>query len=129
MENICVMSGNAASAQKNEHRESLDSVVVRFAGDSGDGIQLTGGRFTDETAVAGNDLVTFPDFPAEIRAPIGTTYGVSAFQIQFGSGVVKTSGDAPDVLVCMNPAALKVNLDDLKIGVHEYIQVTAIDRG
>ena len=116
MENICVMSGNAASAQKNEHRETLDSVVVRFAGDSGDGIQLTGGRFTDETAVAGNDLVTFPDFPAEIRAPIGTTYGVSAFQIQFGSGVVKTSGDAPDVLVCMNPAALKVNLDDLKIG-------------
>ncbi|MBR72543.1 MAG: 2-oxoglutarate ferredoxin oxidoreductase subunit alpha [Rhodospirillaceae bacterium] len=110
------MPGNAVLTQTNEQRESLDSVVVRFAGDSGDGIQLTGGRFTDETAVAGNDLVTFPDFPAEIRAPIGTTYGVSAFQIQFGSNVVKTSGDSPDVLVCMNPAALKVNLEDLKVG-------------
>ena len=110
------MSESAALLQQDTQRESLESVVVRFAGDSGDGIQLTGGRFTDETAVAGNDLVTFPDFPAEIRAPIGTTYGVSAFQIQFGSDVIKTAGDAPDVLVCMNPAALKVNIADLKTG-------------
>ena len=110
------MSGHPSPIAPNKDRENLESVVVRFAGDSGDGIQLTGGRFTDETALAGNDLVTFPDFPAEIRAPIGTTYGVSAFQIQFGSDSIQTAGDAPDVLVCMNPAALKVNIADLKIG-------------
>ncbi|MEE8534772.1 MAG: 2-oxoacid:acceptor oxidoreductase subunit alpha, partial [Kiloniellales bacterium] len=92
------------------------SAVVRFAGDSGDGMQLTGGRFTLATALAGNDLATFPDFPAEIRAPAGTTYGVSAFQINFGARVIKTSGDALDVLVAMNPAALKVNLADVRPG-------------
>ena len=97
-------------------REELESAVIRFAGDSGDGMQLTGGRFTETTALAGNDLTTFPDFPAEIRAPIGTTYGVSAFQINFGSGNVMTSGDLPDVLICMNPAALKVNLSELREG-------------
>ena len=97
-------------------REELESAVIRFAGDSGDGMQLTGGRFTETTALAGNDLTTFPDFPAEIRAPIGTTYGVSAFQINFGSRNVMTSGDLPDVLVCMNPAALKVNLSELREG-------------
>lgn len=97
-------------------RESLDSVVVRFAGDSGDGIQLTGNRFAAVTAIAGNDLATFPDFPAEIRAPVGTTYGVSAFQINFGAREIKTSGDAPDVLVALNPAALKVELPKLKQG-------------
>jgi 2-oxoglutarate ferredoxin oxidoreductase subunit alpha len=97
-------------------RARLDSVVVRFAGDSGDGIQLTGGRFASVTALAGNDLATFPDFPAEIRAPAGTTYGVSAFQINFGARAVKTSGDSPDVLVALNPAALKVELDKLKRG-------------
>ena len=110
------MSGSAAPDLKDARREPLESVVVRFAGDSGDGMQLTGGRFTEETAIAGNDLVTFPDFPAEIRAPVGTTYGVSAFQIHFGSRTVMTSGDAPDVIVCMNPAALKVNIGDLKNG-------------
>ncbi|MCX7677030.1 MAG: 2-oxoacid:acceptor oxidoreductase subunit alpha, partial [Alteraurantiacibacter sp.] len=93
-----------------------DSVVVRFAGDSGDGMQLTGGQFTLSTALAGNDLATFPDFPAEIRAPQGTLFGVSAFQINFGSREISTAGDAPDVLVAMNPAALKVNLDALKPG-------------
>src|SRR5687768_13656577 len=93
-----------------------EAVVVRFAGDSGDGMQLTGGQFTLSTALAGNDLATFPDFPAEIRAPQGTTFGVSAFQINFGSASVETAGDAPDVLVAMNPAALKVNVDDLKPG-------------
>ena len=97
-------------------REERESVVVRFAGDSGDGMQLTGGQFTLATAIAGNDLATFPDFPAEIRAPIGTTYGVSAFQINFGGRVIKTAGDAPDVLVAMNPAALKVNIGDLREG-------------
>ena len=90
--------------------------VIRFAGDSGDGMQLTGSQFTPATALAGNDLATFPDFPAEIRAPAGTTFGVSAFQINFGSRVIKTAGDELDVLVAMNPAALKVNLRDLKPG-------------
>jgi len=93
-----------------------EAVVVRFAGDSGDGMQLTGGQFTLSTALAGNDLATFPDFPAEIRAPQGTTFGVSAFQINFGSAHVETAGDAPDVLIAMNPAALKVNVDALKPG-------------
>ena len=79
-------------------------------------MQLTGGQFTLATAIAGNDLATFPDFPAEIRAPVGTTYGVSAFQINFGGGTIQTAGDAPDVLVAMNPAALKVNLGDLHDG-------------
>jgi 2-oxoglutarate/2-oxoacid ferredoxin oxidoreductase subunit alpha len=97
-------------------RTPLEAVVVRFAGDSGDGMQLTGGQFTLSTALAGNDLATFPDFPAEIRAPQGTTFGVSAFQINFGSSAIETAGDAPDVLVAMNPAALKVNVDDLKPG-------------
>ncbi|MGX7895525.1 2-oxoacid:acceptor oxidoreductase subunit alpha [Tsuneonella sp. HG222] len=93
-----------------------DAVVVRFAGDSGDGMQLTGGQFTLSTALAGNDLATFPDFPAEIRAPQGTLFGVSAFQINFGSRQINTAGDAPDVLVAMNPAALKVNVQALKPG-------------
>ncbi|MGN6496619.1 MAG: 2-oxoacid:acceptor oxidoreductase family protein, partial [Tsuneonella sp.] len=96
--------------------EAPDAVVVRFAGDSGDGMQLTGGQFTLSTALAGNDLATFPDFPAEIRAPQGTLFGVSAFQINFGSRQINTAGDAPDVLVAMNPAALKVNLAALKPG-------------
>lgn len=93
-----------------------ESIVVRFAGDSGDGMQLTGGQFTLSTALAGNDLATFPDFPAEIRAPQGTLFGVSAFQINFGSTAIETAGDAPDVLVAMNPAALKTNVGALKPG-------------
>ena len=99
-------------------RDSIvpEAVVVRFAGDSGDGMQLTGGQFTLSTALAGNDLATFPDFPAEIRAPQGTLFGVSAFQINFGSTDITTAGDAPDVLVAMNPAALKTNVTDLKPG-------------
>ena len=96
--------------------EEIDSAVIRFAGDSGDGIQLTGMQFTTTTAFAGNDLSTFPDFPAEIRAPVGTIAGVSGFQIQFSSREVLTPGDAPDVLVAMNPAALKANVKDLKKG-------------
>src|SRR5512147_2433211 len=93
-----------------------EAVVVRFAGDSGDGMQLTGGQFTLSTALAGNDLATFPDFPAEIRAPQGTLFGVSAFQIHFGSSRIDTAGDQPDVLIAMNPAALKTNLSSLRKG-------------
>ena len=94
----------------------MEAIVVRFAGDSGDGMQLTGGQFTLSTALAGNDLSTYPDFPAEIRAPQGTTFGVSAFQINFGSTAIDTAGDQPDVLVAMNPAALKTNVGDLRAG-------------
>ena len=97
-------------------RSDPDSVVVRFAGDSGDGVQMLGSQFSQETALAGNSLATFPDFPAEIRAPAGTTYGVSAFQIHFGSRVIKTAGDQPDVLVALNPAALIVNYKNLRKG-------------
>lgn len=96
--------------------EELDEVVIRFSGDSGDGMQITGSQFTNTAAVLGNDLATFPDFPAEIRAPTGTTFGVSGFQLNFSSKPVFTPGDQPDVLVAMNPAALKVNLADLKEG-------------
>jgi 2-oxoglutarate/2-oxoacid ferredoxin oxidoreductase subunit alpha len=96
--------------------QASDAVVVRFAGDSGDGMQLTGGQFTLSSALAGNDFATFPDFPAEIRAPQGTLFGVSAFQINFGSTAIDTAGDAPDVLVAMNPAALKTNVGALKPG-------------
>src|SRR5215813_10204391 len=96
--------------------ETVSTVAIRFAGDSGDGMQLTGSRFTDATALAGNDLATFPDFPAEIRAPAGTTFGVSAFQINFGAQKIATAGDSPDVLIAMNPAALKVNVKDLRAG-------------
>jgi 2-oxoglutarate/2-oxoacid ferredoxin oxidoreductase subunit alpha len=100
----------------NGQPERIRGAVVRFAGDSGDGMQVTGSQFTVAAALAGNDLATFPDFPAEIRAPAGTTYGVSGFQINFASEEVYTPGDAPDVLVVMNPAALKTNLRDLKQG-------------
>jgi len=104
------------AAERPVETQAPEAVVVRFAGDSGDGMQLTGGQFTLSTALAGNDLATFPDFPAEIRAPQGTLFGVSAFQINFGSTEIETAGDAPDVLVAMNPAALKVNVGALKPG-------------
>ena len=94
----------------------LSDVTIRFAGDSGDGMQLTGSQFSDTTALFGNDLGTLPDYPAEIRAPAGTLYGVSGFQLHFSSNDVHTPGDTPDVLVAMNPAALKINLKDLKEG-------------
>lgn len=97
-------------------RAERDRAVIRFAGDSGDGMQLTGARFTLEAGLAGNDLATFPDYPAEIRAPAGTTFGVSAYQIQFGAAEVSTPGDELDVLVAMNPAALQVNVADLRRG-------------
>src|SRR5246127_4788071 len=93
--------------------EERTSVVIRFAGDSGDGMQLTGMQFTTESALAGNDVATLPDFPAEIRAPAGTLAGVSGFQLNFSSQEVFTPGDEPNVLVAMNPAALMVNIEDL----------------
>ena len=96
--------------------KELESVTIRFAGDSGDGMQLTGDQFTDTSALMGNDIATLPDFPAEIRAPQGTLPGVSSFQIQISKNDIFTAGDAPDVLVIMNPAALKVNLNDLTKG-------------
>ncbi len=103
-----------SSRSKTPKPETVDRVVIRFAGDSGDGMQLTGSQFTATTAVVGNDLATLPDFPAEIRAPAGTLPGVSGFQIQFASDEVFTPGDRPDVLVAMNPAALKANIKDLR---------------
>src|SRR5208282_2922784 len=104
------------ASTKSKPIEELESVTIRFAGDSGDGIQLTGGQFTSTTALVGNDLSTLPDYPAEIRAPAGTLPGVSGFQIQFSSHEVLTPGDSPNVLVAMNPAALKVNIKDLEPG-------------
>jgi 2-oxoglutarate ferredoxin oxidoreductase subunit alpha len=107
---------NASRLARGKPRELRDATVIRFAGDSGDGIQLTGSQFAMESALAGSDVATYPDYPAEIRAPAGTTYGVSAFQVHFGSIDIRTSGDELDVLVAFNPAALKVNLQDLRIG-------------
>src|SRR5437667_349175 len=99
-----------------KHFEELDTVTIRFAGDSGDGMQLTGTQFTNTSAIVGNDISTLPDFPAEIRAPAGSLPGVSGFQLNFSSHDIRTPGDQPNVLVAMNPAALKVNLPDLEEG-------------
>jgi 2-oxoglutarate/2-oxoacid ferredoxin oxidoreductase subunit alpha len=110
-------------------KESLElhDVTVRFAGDSGDGMQLTGTQFTNTTALVGNDVSTLPDYPAEIRAPVGTTYGVSGFQLHFSNIDIQTPGDSPDVLVAMNPAALKVNLRDLKAGATIIININSFE--
>src|SRR5688572_23104864 len=107
---------NRRSAHVTKQVRQLDRVVIRFAGDSGDGMQLTGDRFTSETAQLGNDISTLPNFPAEIRAPAGTLPGVSSFQVHFADTDILTPGDAPNVLVAMNPAALKANLADLPRG-------------
>ena len=96
--------------------KEVDSVVIRFSGDSGDGMQLTGTQFSNTSALMGNDISTFPDFPAEIRAPQGTIAGVSGFQVHLGSTEINTPGDEPDVLVAMNPAALKANFESVKKG-------------
>ncbi len=95
-------------------RELIDRAVIRFCGDSGDGMQITGSQFTNTVALYGNDLATLPDFPAEIRAPAGTLPGVSGFQVHFSSSDVYTPGDSVDALIAMNPAALKMNIADLK---------------
>src|SRR5207344_2523077 len=97
-------------------QETLSDVVIKFAGDSGDGMQLTGSQFTNNTAMLGIDLATFPDFPAEIRAPQGTLAGVSGFQVHFSSTDIYTPGDTVDALVAMNPAALATNVGDLRTG-------------
>ncbi len=112
----------------NDHpSQLLDRVVIRFAGDSGDGMQLAGDRFTTSSALLGNDLATFPDFPAEIRAPAGTLAGVSAFQVHISDHSISTPGDAPNVLVAMNPAALKANLDILPPGATIIANVDAFE--
>src|SRR6266545_2208617 len=115
-----------AGARKS--RKELDRAVIRFAGDSGDGMQLTGEQFTTEAAWAGNDISTLPNFPAEIRAPAGTLFGVSSFQLQFGSQRVYTPGDRLDCLVAMNPAALKVHLSDLKPGGLLIVNTSSFDK-
>src|SRR5262249_21316173 len=101
---------------EDKHIEEVETVTIRFAGDSGDGMQLTGTQFTNTTAVVGNDISTLPDFPAEIRAPAGSLPGVSGFQLNFSNHDIRTPGDEPNVLVAMNPAALKVNISDLEPG-------------
>ncbi len=112
---------------KDKELKTLDEVTVRFAGDSGDGMQLTGSQFSDTAATLGNDLSTLPDYPAEIRAPAGTLYGVSGFQLHFSSSDIHTPGDKPDVLVAMNPAALKKNLPELKLSGIIIVNTDAFD--
>src|SRR5271156_2242599 len=107
--------------------QTLDRVVIRFAGDSGDGMQVTGDRFTTGSALFGNDLATLPDFPAEIRAPAGTLAGVSAFQVHIADHQIHTPGDAPSVLVAMNPAALRANAGDLATGGTIIVNSDAFD--
>src|SRR5215468_5120388 len=122
------MSETAATAVAQKPRRTLTRAVIRFAGDSGDGMQVTGEQFTTEAAWAGNDISTLPNFPAEIRAPAGTLFGVSSFQLQFGSQRVYTPGDLLDALVVMNPAALKVHLPDLKPGGLLVVNPAAFDQ-
>ena len=121
------MASQAAPPQQATSRKEVDRVVIRFAGDSGDGMQLTGDRFTSASAIFGNDLATFPDYPAEIRAPAGTLAGVSAFQVHFADFDILTPGDQPNVLVAMNPAALKAHLKDLIPGGLLIVNSDAFD--
>src|SRR5271156_1215352 len=111
---MSTLTGVGEPSSSNRKREVLDRAVIRFCGDSGDGMQITGNQFTNTVALYGNDLATFPDYPAEIRAPAGTLPGVSGFQVHFSSSDVYTPGDSVDALIAMNPAALAVNLADLK---------------
>src|SRR5688572_28664514 len=119
---------DAATAVVVKPRRELERAVVRFAGDSGVGMQVTGEQFTTASAWAGNDVATLPNFPAEIRAPAGTLFGVSSFQLQFGSQRVYTPGDRLDCLVAMNPAALKVHLADLKPGGLLIVNTAAFEK-
>ena len=121
------MSETIAAPREGGHGQSLDRVVIRFAGDSGDGMQLTGDRFTTSSALFGNDLATLPNYPAEIRAPAGTLAGVSAFQVHISDHDILTPGDAPSVLVAMNPAALKSELHDVQAGGTLIVNVDAFD--
>ncbi|HMB62849.1 MAG TPA: 2-oxoacid:acceptor oxidoreductase family protein, partial [Eudoraea sp.] len=104
------------TAKTARKQEKLEAVIIRFVGDSGDGMQLTGTQFSDTSAMLGNDIATFPNFPAEIRAPQGSLYGVSGFQVHIGSIEISTPGDSVDLLVAMNPAGLKTNLHAVKPG-------------
>src|SRR6188472_23090 len=106
----------ATTTTRSKQLVELDAATVRFCGDSGDGMQLAGTQFTNTSALAGNDVATFPDFPAEIRAPRGTKAGVSGFQVHFSSNDIYTPGDTVDALVAMNPAALATNVSDLRPG-------------
>jgi 2-oxoglutarate/2-oxoacid ferredoxin oxidoreductase subunit alpha len=115
--------------EQDKHLEELETVTIRFAGDSGDGMQLTGTQFTNTSAVVGNDISTLPDFPAEIRAPAGSLPGVSGFQLNFSSQDIRTPGDEPNVLIAMNPAALKVNLPDLEDGGTLIINTDEFTKG
>ena len=119
----------AVEASGQQQLEERDRVTIRFAGDSGDGMQLAGNRFTDATAIFGNDFSTLPDFPAEIRAPAGSLAGVSSFQISFARDIIHTPGDAPDVLVAMNPAALQVHLSALPKGGLLILNSDAFTKG
>ncbi|HEY7704980.1 MAG TPA: 2-oxoacid:acceptor oxidoreductase subunit alpha [Acidimicrobiia bacterium] len=122
------MAEETATLEQSEaHKQTVDRIVIRFAGDSGDGMQVAGSRFTDASAAFGNDLATLPSFPAEIRAPAGTLPGVSAFQVQIADFDILTAGDAPDCLVAMNPAALKANLRDLRQGGTLIVNTEAFD--
>ena len=111
----------------NQKIQHVDRVVIRFAGDSGDGMQVTGDQFTNESAIFGNDLSTLPNFPAEIRAPAGTMAGVSAFQVHISDHDILTPGDAPNILVAMNPAALRANVGDLPVGGTIVLNSDAFD--
>src|ERR1700733_61987 len=122
------MTEVSAQVRGKEVRQ-VDRVVIRFAGDSGDGMQLTGERFTSETASFGNDLSTLPDFPAEIRAPAGSPAGVSGFQVHFSDHDILTPGDAPNVLVAMNPAALRTNTKPLARGMDLVVNKDAFTPG
>lgn len=122
------MSGNNTMVTDEKTIENLESVVIRFCGDSGDGMQLTGTQFTNTTAMFGNDIATFPDYPAEIRAPAGTLHGVSGFQVNFASDDIHTPGDEVHVLVAMNPAGLKSNLADVEIDGHLIINQDAFTK-
>ncbi|HEY0749648.1 MAG TPA: 2-oxoacid:acceptor oxidoreductase family protein, partial [Chitinophagaceae bacterium] len=119
---------DAIETKPHKQKQEVDKIVVRFSGDSGDGMQLTGMQFTDTAALFGNDLSTFPDFPSEIRAPIGTVAGVSGFQVHFGSTEIYTPGDQYDVLVVMNAAALKVDLPRLKKGGVVIANIQGFDK-
>src|ERR1039458_8003614 len=111
-----------------KEKKVIEKVVIRFSGDSGDGMQLTGNQFAGTSMEIGNDIVTFPDYPAEIRAPLGSVAGVSSFQLQIGQTNVHTPGDHPDVLVAMNPAALKANMRLLREGCTIIVDTDAFDR-
>ena len=116
------------TTEKIDRPEVLEAVIIRFVGDSGDGMQLTGTQFSDTSAMFGNDIATFPNYPAEIRAPQGSLYGVSGFQVHIGSVEISTPGDSVDLLVAMNPAGLKTNLHAVKPGHTIIVDIDAFSR-